>query len=295
MTLHLPPARRRSREAAAALGVAVCVAGGCGVERTIAVERIDNPTDAGGAGSDASIDVPADAPDGADGSSSAEGDADAGGSSCEASAFVTASPLGIWTDAGADYLVYNNVYNTKDNAGPQTLTACSYHSWYVVSDQTSDAGVVESYPNVQMNFNDLPVSSLHTVMSSFAETGPQVGIYEYAYDVWLNGVASAGSTQVLVWVDNHGRVPDGSLVTTATLSARTYDVWKTDDSHIVLVATVKLTSGTVNLLEIIQWTIDQGWVDSSSTLGQIDFGVEIESTGGASATYRVDDFSITAM
>jgi hypothetical protein len=51
----------------------------------------------------------------------------------------------------------------------------------------------------------------------------------------------------------------------------------------------------VNLLEIFDWTIAQGWLASSSTLGQIDFGVEIVSTGGASATFEFDDFSIATM
>jgi hypothetical protein len=218
MALHLSPARRRSREAAAALGIAVCIAGGCGVQRTIAVERIDNPTDAGGTSSDASIDMTADGPGDADGASSPEEVSDGlDDLSCENPVFMTQDAGGIWNDAGADFYVFNNVYNTKDNPGAQELFACSYRRWFVVSEQMSDAGAVESYPNVQMNFSPyLAVSSLQTITSSFVETGPQVGAYEYAYDVWLNGVASAGSTQVLVWVDTHDRVPDGSLVTTVT-------------------------------------------------------------------------------
>jgi hypothetical protein len=37
----------------------------------------------------------------------------------------------------------------------------------------------------------------------------------------------------------------------------------------------------------------QGWLPSNSTLGQIDFGVEIVSTNGAAATFQSTDFSIT--
>jgi hypothetical protein len=185
------------------------------------------------------------------------------------------------------------VWNTAAGPGPQTLYACSYHSWYVVSDQTDNGGAVKTYPNVQMNFNDVPISSFHGLTSTFAETSPHVGIYEDAYDIWLNGVATTRSSQVLIWVDNTNRVPAGSQVTTTTLGGRTYDVWKTsDNSHIVLVSTAAFTSGTVDLLEILNWAIIQGWLPSGSTLGQIDFGVEIVSTGGASATYLFNDFSI---
>ncbi len=288
-----PSTSRRSSAFRSAASVAVALAAlaaGCGVERAVAVERIDVPADAGGA--DASIDAAGaetaddEAPTPETG---ADGDAP---SSCD-HPVVTLSPGGNWGNQG--YIVFNNVYDSTAAPGPQTLYACSYRSWYVVSEQPGDAGAVGSYPNVQMNFSHVPVGSLHVLTSTFAEASPHVGVYEDAYDVWLNGIATAGSTQILIWVDNYGRVPAGSQVTTTTLGGRTYDVWKTDDSHIVLVSTVTFTSGAVDLLEIVDWTIHQGWLDASSTLEQIDFGVEIESTGGARATYAFDDFSITAM
>ncbi len=81
---------------------------------------------------------------------------------------------------------------------------------------------------------------------------------------------------------------------TTTLGGRTYDVWKTsDNSYIALVSTITFSSGSVDLLEIFDWTISQGWLPSSSTLSQIDSGVEIVSTNGAAnlATYQFSDFS----
>ncbi len=44
---------------------------------------------------------------------------------------------------------------------------------------------------------------------------------------------------------------------------------------------------------MFQWTIARGWFAANSTLGQIDFGVEIVSTEGAKATFQFTDFSIT--
>jgi hypothetical protein len=296
----------RHRAAGVALGVAACVGGGCAVERATAVELVDVTGDAGATAGEASIDAAADAPgdaiegmDGVDGTSSAEEGPDDSGdsSSCANPVFVTAIPLGIRADG--NYFVFNNVWDTPANPGPQTLYVCSYHSWYVVSDQVAgDAGLVKSYPNVQMNFGNttnMPmISSFHTITSTFAETSPHVGIYEDSYDIWLNGVDTAGSDQVTIWLDNYNRVPDGSQVQTMTLGGRTYDVWRTSDgTQTVLVSPVTYTNGNVDLLEILNWVIAQGWLAADSTLGQIDFGVEIVSTDGANATFQFDDFSIT--
>jgi hypothetical protein len=282
-----------------------CVAGGCATERITAVEEIDSGTlDAGNVhdeapidvGMDASIEGSADASsDGQDGvlSSEAGSDANADSSACDKPVFVTSSPFGIWkTDAG--YNVFNNEWNTDAGPGPQTLYACSYRSWYVVSNQAGDAETPKTYPNVQMNFSDVPIRSFHGITSTFIEASPHVGAYEDTYDIWLNGVATPGSAQILIWVDNYNRVPEGSQVARTTLGGRTYDVWKTSDNlHIVLVSTVSFSSGTLDLLEIFNWTVAQGWMPSGSTLGQIDFGVEIASTSGANATFLVNDFSIT--
>ena len=105
------------------------------------------------------------------------------------------------------YYVYNNMWNTSAKLGAQTLSACSYDSWYVVSSQTNQQGAVLTYPNVQENFAQT-IGSFNALTSTFAETSPHVGIYEDAYDIWLNGVP--GTNQIMIWVDNNGRVPQGS-------------------------------------------------------------------------------------
>lgn len=211
---------------------------------------------------------------------------------CANPAFVTSSETGGWSNGG--YYVFNNMWNTSVPLGPETLSACSYHSWFVVSDQTNDAGAVKTYPNVQMTYNEPAISSFHTITSTFAETSPHVGIYEDAYDIWTNGIASAGSTEFMIWVDNYNQVPAGSQVANANIGGRAYDVWKTsDNSYIAFVATTTVTSGSVDILAIFNWTIQQGWLAATSTLGQIDFGVEICSTNGSNATFQFTDFSIT--
>ncbi|MCP5520601.1 MAG: hypothetical protein H7A46_03530 [Verrucomicrobiales bacterium] len=56
--------------------------------------------------------------------------------------------------------------------------------------------------------------------------------------------------------------------------------------------TTNFTSGTLNLLEIMRWTIAQGWLPKKSTLNQVCFGVEMVSTDDTEATFRVTDFAI---
>jgi hypothetical protein len=215
-----------------------------------------------------------------------------GGSACTNPVFVTSDPNGGWSDGG--YYVHNNMWNSAAGLGPETLSACSYHDWYVVSNQTNNAGAVKTYPNVHKDYNDVPIASFKTITSTFAATSPHVGIYDVAYDIWTNGVATNGSTEFMIWTENYKQVPAGSRAATATLGGRTYDVWKTSDNHyIAFVPTAVVTSGTVDILEIFTWTISQGWFGANSTLGQIDFGVEIVSTDGASATFEFTDFSIT--
>ena len=215
-----------------------------------------------------------------------------GTSACTDPVFVTSDPNGGWSDGG--YYVHNNMWNSSAGLGPETLYACSYHNWYVVSNQTNNAGAVKTYPNVHKDYDAVPIRSFNTITSTFAATSPRVGIYNVAYDIWMNGVASSGSTEIMIWTENFHQVPAGSRVTTVTLGGRTYDVWKTSDSHyIAFVPTAVLTSGTLDLLEIFTWTMSQGWLPSNSTLGQICYGVEIVSTDGADATFQFTDFSLT--
>jgi len=231
--------------------------------------------------------------DAAAGDSSSGGDGGVVGMLCTNPTFVTSSQTGGWSNGG--YYVFNNMWNTSVPLGPETLSACSYHSWYVVSNQTNSAGAVKTYPNVQMNFSDPQISTLTQVTSTFAEQSPHVGIYEDAYDIWLNGIATNGSTEVMIWVDNYKQVPAGSKVATQTFGGHTYDVWRTGDgSYVAFVASANFTSGTIDLLQIFQWMMSKGYLAANATMSQIDFGIEICSTNGADATWQVTDFSIVA-
>jgi hypothetical protein len=95
-----------------------------------------------------------------------------------------------------------------------------------------------------------------------------------------------------IWTDNYNQVPSGGTVDTVTFDGASYDVHKSG-SYIAFVATNNVTSGTLNLLSFFNYVIGKGWIASTSTLGAIDYGIELVSTGGADATFEVNDFSLT--
>jgi hypothetical protein len=146
---------------------------------------------------------------------------------------------------------------------------------------------------VHKDFNSSPlISSYTTITSCFAHTGPHVGIYEFAYDIWLNGVASSGSTEVMIWTDNYFQTPSGSSLETVTFDGESYDVFKAG-SYIAFVDKRNVTSGTVNLLSFFNHIISKGWIPATSTIGAIDYGVELVSTDGNDAKFEVNGFTLT--
>jgi Glycosyl hydrolase family 12 len=225
---------------------------------------------------------------------SATAPASAGSVTCAHPSFVTSDQYGMWNLA--PYFVGNNMWGTSGYSVTQTLYACSYSDWYVVADMNNDSGDghVKTYPNAHRDFDNEPaISSLQSVTSTFAETSPGTGIYEDAYDIWLNGIATSGSTEVMIWTENHGQVPSGSQVATVTLDGRSWAVWRAG-TYIAFVATSNFTSGTMNLLTFFQWITGQGWMPSNSTLGQVDYGAELVSTNNVPATFTFGNFSVNA-
>ena len=193
------------------------------------------------------------------------------------------------------FYVDTDTWNAASYSVSQTLYVCDYNNWYVVAkmDDAAHDGAVKTYPNVHKDFGAGPaLSSFAGISSSFAHAGPHVGIYEFAYDIWLNGVATAGSTEVMIWTDNYKQVPSGSVQETVTFDGQSYQVYKSG-SYIAFVAANNVTAGTVNLLAFFNHLIAKGWIPSTSTLGAIDYGVELVSTNAMDATFAVTGFSLT--
>lgn len=209
-------------------------------------------------------------------------------------AFVTSDPNGGWSHAG--YYVHNNMWNSaKYTPCTSTLYASSHDDWHVITrmnNKTGD-GAVKTYPNVHKNYRNAPISSFESITSRFAATGPRIGIYNVSYDIWINGIAKPGCTEIMIWTENCKQVPGGNHVQDVTFGERTFKVYRRSTSgYVAFVATTNFNSGTVDLLEIMQWVINKGWLPANSTLGQICFGVEVVSTEDTEAKFQVTDFAI---
>jgi hypothetical protein len=226
------------------------------------------------------------------GSPVSTGPVSAGSASCTSPSFSTSAADGMWNQS--PYFVSNNMWNASKYSVTQTLHACSYSNWYVTATMNNDSGdgAVKTYPNSQRDFSQ-EISSLGSVTSTFAETSPGTGIYEDAYDIWINGLATSGSTEVMIWTQNHGQTPSGSVQGTVTFGGRSYTVWKSG-SYIAFVANANFTAGTMNLLQFFQWIIGKGWIPAGSTLSQVCYGVELVSTNGVPATFTFSNYSVSA-
>jgi len=209
--------------------------------------------------------------------------------------FVTSDPNGGHSFNG--YYVHNNLWNArKYSPCTSTLHARSHDDWSVVTRMNNKAGdgAVKTYPNVHKDYRSVPIGSFESLTSRFAETSPRVGIYNVAYDLWINGIATKGCTEIMVWTDNFNQVPGGRYVQDVTFGDRRYKAYKSEGNnrYIAFVAAENFNSGTVDLLEIMKWTIAKGWLPAESTLNQVCFGVEMVSTDDKDATFRVTAFSI---
>ena len=218
-----------------------------------------------------------------------------------------------WHSMGGGWDIYDNMWNCTANCtgnncevlGTESVAACSTSSWFSSSNQWSQGGAVMTFPAMQYNFNNsngTPISNYSSMTSTFSEVAPHVGIYEITYDIWLNAIANPPtSTEVMIWVDNFGQTPAGSVMGSATLGGVTYAVWVAGpgQSYIAFVPAQPFSSGTIDLLAFFHWIMSQGWIGASSSIYQIGFGPEIVSTqtpptanNGHSAPFYIDHYTL---
>lgn len=206
---------------------------------------------------------------------------------------LTGSNDGV-TNGG--YYVHNNLWNASGYPGTKgTTQVCSYRSWNHIGTATNTGdGAVKTYPNVHKDYSGRTVSSFSRLTSSFAATSPNVGIYNVAYDIWLNGVPN---DELMIWTDNRKQVPAGSKVASnLSLGGYTWDLYaESGNGYLAFVPSngVRITAGTIDIKAMLTYLVSKGRVASNATVDQICYGVEIVDTGGKPATWRFTNFSIS--
>ncbi len=189
------------------------------------------------------------------------------------------------------------MWNASGYRVAQTVEACSYRSWNAIAtaDNSSGDGAVKTYPNVHKDYDSRPALSTFPVLTAtHAADAPDSGIYNIGYDLWLNGVADAGSTEVMIWTDNQNQVPSGSRVAASVvLGGHTWDLYATSGNYRAFVATPEIPSGTVDLRAMLNYLVARGLLAPNPTIGQVCFGVEVVSTNGTPATFNFTGFSLT--
>jgi hypothetical protein len=202
-----------------------------------------------------------------------------------------------------NYYVTNDTWNADHYIGlSQKLYVCNYNSWYAIVTMNNATGdfAVKTSPNVQETWYPTPtkLSSWKSITSQFSDVPPgagsNYGIWEFEYDIWLNGIADSNSTEVMIWTYNNGQAPAGSPIGSFSDAGHTYYVYRSSPprQYIAFVDRSNNLSGNVNLLDFFNYVISRGWMPSSSTLDQICYGVELVSTNSRSEKFTISNFSI---
>jgi hypothetical protein len=206
--------------------------------------------------------------------------------------------MASWADPGGTFAVNNNEWS--GDAGPETVWANSYKNWGVVSDQ-ADTTDVKVYPDVEDPVyeadNDPLYSSLSSIDSTFAEQMPPASDNyeaEAAYDVWLNN----WNTEMMIWVDNHGQDLAGSgdtLRATMTSGGQTWQLWTNGSGitgYYAFVLKGNEQSGSVNVLDFINYLVNNGYLPNTTTITAIEFGWEISSTDNVPLNFTLTNYSL---
>jgi hypothetical protein len=188
----------------------------------------------------------------------------------------------------------------------QKLTAYSPGDWNVLADMPASNHAVVSYPDAQTVYTTSsntpnPLSGYSSITSSYAESAPTNSgdDYEAAYDVWAGIGSNDGAQEIMIWVDNHGQTPAGSDVGAATIDGVGYQIWSTGragsvSTPVSMVMDSTQTSGSVNVLDDLNWLESNGYMPAGSGINQIDFGWEICSTAGVPATFTMSQYGLKA-
>ena len=224
----------------------------------------------------------------------------------------------VFTDTASNEFDLNG-YGFNNNPwsgghGPQEIWVVSDTNWGAISTQPAGNTAVLTYPFEQVAFYESSnlsgktyplLSSLKEVSVTFAQEMPAASnTYdaECAFDLWCgtvdvatNDYTNAWKYEIMIWVQNHGQTPGGSKVGTLTSGTQTYDVYQSSDQSYTacVITSTPITSGTVDVLGILNSLVAEGHLPSGLEFTACQFGWEICSTNGEALGFEVTNFAAT--
>jgi hypothetical protein len=215
-----------------------------------------------------------------------------------ATAFVVALPASAdaeicdqygTTTIGGRYVVMNNRWGTSSQQCINvTDTGFSITRQEGVGD-TSGAPV--SYPAAYIgcHYNNcsagtnlpLQVSAISSATSSVSYTYVSGATYDAAFDIWLDPTAKRNGVsqqEIMIWFNRQGNIqPIGSVVGTATIGGRSWEVWQGSNGAnavVSYVAPAPIDSWSFSVLDFITDVQNRGAITSSWYLTSIQAGFE---------------------
>ena len=210
------------------------------------------------------------------------------------------------TGTTSDTSIGNDVWSPI-NGWSQTLHVTNPSSWYVTATGPAGNTGVVSYPSLGAQYGQTtgkatPLSDFKSMYSSFNENmNANSGTSAWAaYDIWLGPSSGTQAThEVMIQHDfaNNGACTPEASATFGGSGGVPVQKWNLCQFGSELVW--KLTggneqSGSVDVLGMLNWLVNHGYMENGTGLFSIGYGWEICSTGGQNEKFQVNNFSITA-
>ncbi|WP_236718179.1 cellulose binding domain-containing protein [Actinoplanes sp. TFC3] len=127
----------------------------------------------------------------------------------------------------------------------------------------------------------LQVSKISSATSSIDYTYVSGATYDAAYDIWLDPqpkTDGVNQQEIMIWFNRQGNIqPIGSVVGTATIGGRSWQVWQGSNGAnavISYVASAPITSWSFSVLDFITDVRNRGAITSAWYLTSIQAGFE---------------------
>jgi hypothetical protein len=185
----------------------------------------------------------------------------------------------------------------------QTLHATNPGNWHVVANMPAGNTAVVSFPDTGANYNEKPLSSYGSIVSSFSETSPGAGArrqnnYDTGFDLWLNH----WNNEVMIQMDNYGSQSVGTCSYLARVifggahgvPVQHWGLCRFGSELIWQLTQGHERTGSVDILSMLTWLEDARYLPAASTVTAFSYGFEICSTGGQNETFQLNSFSIIA-